>query len=90
MCIWKIVARVLQSCVYICGALWVILSGSVFFAPNKPDLASGNVVPVHWHGGVVYITSARAVLLDWILPCLVVFGLCASAARRMAKERKSS
>jgi hypothetical protein len=78
-------AFALQFCVYTCFALWVFLMSTVCSAPKEPDAVKGNTVTYSCHGSTVFITSTQDILLKWLIPFLVIAGVCGLWARRKAK-----
>jgi hypothetical protein len=85
-CAWKILGLVLQACVYACAGLWLYLSVTTCSSPSAFDAGAGKVIPFSCHGSVVFITRTQDNLIRWLIPALVVAGICGLAARKKAKR----
>jgi hypothetical protein len=82
---WKVLSLALQGCVYTCFALWIYITSTVCSSPSAPDVASGHVIAYNCHGSIIFITRTQDILLKWLIPALVVAGVCGLAARKRAK-----
>lgn len=85
---WNLLSLVLQASVYACVGLWLYLSVTTCASPGAFDADTGKVIPISCHGTVGFITRTQDNLIRWLIPVLLVAGLCGLAARKKAKRSK--
>jgi hypothetical protein len=84
---WKLLAWILRGCAAIFLALWFLLLGTICSSPRSPIVATGNTISYNCHGSIVFITSVQHASLIWLIPALVLAGICGTAASKKADQR---
>jgi len=84
--VWRFLALALKGCVFVFLGFWVLLLSTICSSPRFPVAATGNTVSYNCHGSIVFITSLQHALLMWLIPALVVAGVCGIAATKRAKR----
>jgi hypothetical protein len=83
---WNFVAHGLKACMFALVVLWVLVLTTLCASPLLPNPSTGNTISYNCHGTIVYITPFRHAVLIWLIPVLVLIGLCAKAANKRAKQ----
>jgi len=82
---WMMLAFALQICVYTCFGVWVFLISTICSSPKELDAIRGNIVSYSCHGLTVFITWTQDMLLKWLIPTLVIAGVCGLWARKKGR-----